>query len=168
MTLFIYELVQMRGSGFNDYIDDFWNQMDVCNIICYLVYYPLRIYMAKEPLLDLFSFEEKFTPNDPEYGFHYKLKFLLVLTNVFLVPIAVMKLLNYLRLVENFGLFILLVAHCLNDIKIFLLFMCLWIIIFTTILYILRCNVPNPEDYPWLPYVLKLLVQIWRDSLGDI
>ena len=93
---------------------------------------------------------------------------MLVLINVLLVPIAVMKLLNYLRLNENFGLFILLIGHCLNDIKIFLCFMFMWVGIFTTILYILRCDIPNPEDYPELPHGLSLLIQVWRDSLGDI
>lgn len=75
-----------------------------------MVYFPIRVYLAQEPLLDLFAFEEKLSPEDPAYGARYKLKFALVLINVFLVPVAVMKLLNYLRLIENFGLFILLVG----------------------------------------------------------
>lgn len=154
LTLFVYEFVQMRETGFSEYIDDFWNKMDVCNISFCILYFPIRVYMAEEPLLDLFAFEEHLSPEDPAYGSRYKLKFTLVLINVLLVPIAVMKLLNYLRLIENFGLFILLVGHCLNDIRIFLCFMLMWIVIFTTILYILRCDIPNPEDYPQLPYSL--------------
>ena len=99
----------MRETGFADYIDDFWNQMDVCNIFLFLVYVPIRIVYADEPLLDLFSFESSISPEDPNFGKHYHWKFMLVLVNVMLVPIAVMKLLNYLRLVENFGLFIMLI-----------------------------------------------------------
>ena len=116
MMLFIYEIVQMRETGFADYIGDFWNQMDVCNISFCVLYFPIRVYMAEEPLLDLFAFEKNLSPEDPTYGSRYKLKFFLVLINVLLVPIAVMKLLNYLRLIENFGLFILLIGQCLKDI----------------------------------------------------
>jgi hypothetical protein len=32
------------------------------------MYFPLRVYLAEEPLLDLFSFEAQLSPEDPEYG----------------------------------------------------------------------------------------------------
>jgi len=144
----------MNETGLTDYIEDFWNKMDVCNIVFYLTYFPLRVYLGEEPLLDMFAFQATISPAESRFGVHYHWKFILVLINVLLVPIAVMKLLNYLRLVENFGLFILLIEQCLADIKIFLLFMFMWMFIFTTILYILRCDVPNSEDYPHLPYGL--------------
>lgn len=168
LTLFVYEFVQMRGSGFDEYIDDFWNQMDVCNITFYIVYFPIRMYLSSESLLDFFSFEDFLTPDDPHFASHYHCKFFLVMLNVILVPITVMKLLNYLRLAENFGLFVLLIGHCLNEVKIFFLFMFMWIFIFNAILYILNTDTTIPEDYPMLPMFLRLLVQVWRDSLGDI
>lgn len=79
-----------------------------------------------------------------------------------------LKLLNFMRIFEGFGLFILLIGQCLADIKLFFLFMILWLSVFTAMLYILNCDVPNYEDYPHLPWWLQLTLQVWRNSLGDI
>ena len=46
--------------------------------------------------------------------------------------------------------------------------MLLWLSVFTAMLQILNCGVPNGEDYPHLPYWLSLCLQVWRNSLGDI
>jgi len=56
ITLFVYEFVQMNETGLTDYIEDFWNKMDVCNIVFYLMYFPLRVYLGEEPLIDMFAF----------------------------------------------------------------------------------------------------------------
>ena len=79
-----------------------------------------------------------------------------------------MKMLNYLRLFEGFGLFIVLVGQCILDIRIFLLFMLMWIGIFSSVLFILNCNLPNYEDYPHLSLSWQLVITIWRDALGDL
>ena len=98
----------------------------------------------------------------------YYLKFACVIINILQVPVVVMKMLNYLRLFEGFGLFIVLVGQCILDIRIFLIFMLMWIAIFSSVLFILNCNIPNYEDYPHLPRNLQLTITIWRDALGDL
>lgn len=120
------------------------------------MYFPLRIKFADQPLVDMFSFEKTIEVDDPMFTKMYYGKFCLVIINVLLVPVAMMKMLNYLRLHENFGLFIILVGECILDIRIFLIFMIMWIIIFSIILYILNCNIPNYSDYPHMWRHLQL------------
>ena len=79
-----------------------------------------------------------------------------------------MMLMKYLRVIESLGLFILLIVECIKDVQIFLIFMFMWVFIFTIQLYILQCGVPNQEDYPMMSPSLTLLTQVWRDALGDI
>ena len=55
----------MRETGFDDYICDFWNKIDVCNISFCILYFPIRVYMAEEPLLELFAFEKYLEPENP-------------------------------------------------------------------------------------------------------
>ena len=113
--------------------------------------------MCEEPLLDLFSFQNKHFPSEKEYRSTYYWKFLLTMINVVQVPVIFMMLMKYLRVIESLGLFILLIAECIKDVQIFLLFMFMWIFIFTIQLYILQCGVPNPDDYPMLNTSLVLL-----------
>ena len=168
MILFCYNVVQCQEVGFLAYISDLMNLMDVANIILYTIFCPLRLWLGAESLLDFFEFEQTLSPEDPKYRTHYYWKFTLTIVNVMLCPITGMQFLNYLRINENFGLFMLLIGEVINDTQIFMLFMFMWDFIFTILLYILNSGVVNEEDYPMLPFSLKLLGQIWRNSLGDI
>jgi len=93
---------------------------------------------------------------------------MLTMINVVQVPVIFMMLMKYLRVIESLGLFILLIVECIKDVQIFLIFMFMWVFIFTIQLYILLCGVPNQEDYPMMSPSLTLLTQVWRDALGDI
>jgi len=126
------------------------------------------MYLSHEPLLDLFSFQKNLLPSEPAYRSQYYWKFMLTMINVVQVPVIFMMLMKYLRVIESLGLFILLIVECIKDVQIFLIFMFMWVFIFTIQLYILQCGVPNQEDYPMMSPSLTLLTQVWRDALGDI
>jgi len=81
---------------------------------------------------------------------------ILVLTNILLIVLVVLKMLNYFRVFEGFGLFILLIGQCLSDLALFFIFMFLWLYVFTVMLYILNTTVPNPEDYPHCGHMLMI------------
>lgn len=171
ILLFVYEFIQyIKKEGFSDYIEDVWNKADVANIFIYgFVYFWIRIARPEWTIFDFFDFEQKgHPPTAPDYYFEYLVKFSLIMANTCLLILIVYKILNYLRILSGFGLFILLISQCLVDIFIFFTFMLLWIIVFTVLLYILRTDIPNYVDYPHLPWYMQLTIQVWRNSLGDI
>jgi len=167
--LFTYEFMQYYRTTFDDYIEDMWNKADAAHISMYgCCYFWLRISRPEGSIPDFFQFEAETPPWNDNYAKEYAIKAVLTFTNIILIVLAVLKLLNYMRIFKGFGLFILLIGQCLADIKLFCLFMILWLAVFTVMLYILKCDVPNWSDYPHLPWWLQLAIQVWRNSLGDI
>ena len=159
----------MDADSFSDYIEDFWNKNDLAHVITYgVLYFWLRITRPDDSIINFYEFEKTVNPWDDGYVRLYAMKCVLTMTNITLCAQAVMKMLNYLRIFDRFGLFILLIGQCLVDLSFFFLFMFLWLIVFTVMLFILGSGVPNTEDYPHIPEFLMLILQVWRNSLGDI
>ena len=131
-------------------------------------YFWLRITRPDDAIVNFYKFENVVSPWEDGYNGRYFVKCILTTTNITLCAQVVMKMLNYLRVFEQFGLFILLISQCLVDLGFFLMFMFLWLVVFTIMLYILGAGVPNPEDYPHCSDFLMLMLQVWRNSLGDI
>lgn len=84
-----------------------------------LCYFWLRMSRPEGSILSFFSFEEKIPPWHQHYTREYAIKFILTMTNVVLIVLAVLKLLNFMRQFEDFGLFILLLSKCMSDIILF-------------------------------------------------
>jgi hypothetical protein len=168
--LCVYEYLQYLDSdSFSDYIEDFWNKNDMAHVITYgCGYFWLRISRPDDAIVNFYDFEKKVSPWEEGYNRRYLIKCILTTTNITLCAQVVMKMLNYLRIFEEFGLFILLIGQCIEDLTFFLIFMALWLCVFTVMLYILGAGVPNPEDYPHCSDFLALMLQVWRNSLGDI
>lgn len=115
-SLLVYEYIQVREIGIIEYVKHPWNILDLCNIILYQIYFPIRMSMCESPSLDLFSFQKDYLPSEREYRSMYFWKFLLTMINVIQVPVIFMMLMKYLRVIESLGLFILLIAECIRDV----------------------------------------------------
>lgn len=71
---------------------------------------------------DFFEFERKTPTWSENYIQVFYTRYILTWTNCFLLILAVMKVFNFLRIIEEFGLFMLLLIQCISDIKLFFLF----------------------------------------------
>lgn len=167
--LSLYELLQYRRTSFADYFSDGWNKADVAHYVLYLCcYFWLRVCCSEGSVRDFFEFERKTPPWNEDYPWVFAIRYTLTWANCILLILVVIKLLNFLRIIEEFGLFILLLRQCISDIKLFFLFQILWICIFAMMLYILKSDIPNYHDYPHLYWWLQQLIQSWRNALGDL
>ena len=157
VCLLVYEFMQYNLTTFDDYIEDKWNKFDVAHIAMYgCCYFWLRMTRPEDSIINFFQFEDKIAIQDDNYARAYAIKMILVLTNILLIVLVVLKMLNYFRVFEGFGLFILLIGQCLSDLALFFIFMFLWLYVFTVMLYILNTTVPNPEDYPHCGHMLMI------------
>ena len=91
---------------------------------------------------------------------------MLQLLSLIIVLQIFIKTMSFLRGFESFGLLVSLIRQCLQDIMQYLLFMLFWIIFFWIEYLILGLEV-DQEEYPLVNFYLQILVQAWRNAIGD-
>jgi len=79
------------------------------------------------------------------------------------------KLLYFLRIFEQFGFLVQMVAKTCKEVLPFMAFFMLWIFFFTISSIILGSDIKDKDDeYPKVNWFLAWLIQIYRNSIGDI
>ena len=81
--------------------------------------------------------------------------------------LSFLKGIYFLRIYENFGHLIQMLANCFRDISVFLVFFITWILVYTMLLDMMEANFDD-GDYPDLNIITITLLQMYRNSIGDI
>ena len=98
-----------------------------------------------------------------QVGFMYHMSLL----NCFMICQAFLKIMFFLRVFEQFGLLVDLVAQALSDAIPFTCFLIMWLVLFTLLFRILGYEVDD-GDYSSLGEASRYAVQTYRNSVGDI
>jgi len=103
------EYITIRQVGIANYLSDSWNKIDMGMLALNALFFTNLAYRD---------------PSKPTETFT-------IMLNLISIPFAFLKLMHYLRgIFENFGMLIHLIAICLKDISIFMMFFCAWIMFF--------------------------------------
>ena len=86
--------------------------------------------------------------------------------NAILVVQSFFKILFFLRVFENFGKLVKLVAQCINDVNSFMFFFGGWIFVFSILFQILGLELFD-EDYIGFNSKITYLVYTYRNAIGD-
>lgn len=104
----------------------------------------------------------------------------MIFTGILMVIFAQFKAMSMMRYDEDFGQFVELFINSINGIKVFLCFLFGWLLIFSVIFTILGVKFYESEEeqkyykseeaynYPLVNPYCALLIQIFRNSMGDI
>ena len=84
-----------------------------------------------------------------------------------MVIMSMFKLLSLLKSFDTFGNFVYLVIKCVKSSVMFCLFLGAWVFIFTMLLMVIGCRFDD-GDYPGLSLRDMTLIQVYRNSIGDI
>lgn len=143
------ELLQI---GFNKlgYLLDVWNWIELSH---YIGFYVLTMYS----LAGVEYVGEKNT---------LKPLFLICLEWLFMIT-GFMKVLYFLRLSESLGLMVRMVSTTIMMCIPFISFFSMWILLFTILQMGLNLNV-GEDDYKSLNFFSRVLLTIYRNSIGDI
>lgn len=145
------EVLQIRSTSLKEHFRDGWNTIDMANIM--LVYAFIITNIAQ---LD--------KPTDKN-----EINFYTTLLNLTIVIVAFIKQLSLMRVFEEFGLLIQLVRKCIYDMRNFDIFLVIFIALFAFIYMILGAEFVNAnDDYPYFDIGMIILIQTYRNSIGDI
>jgi len=71
-----------------------------------------------------------------------------------------------MRIYSSMGLLVYLIIECAKDIYSFLLFLFFWVIVMSAMMVALDADYDD-SSYPDLSKFIRILLQTWRNSLGD-
>jgi len=87
--------------------------------------------------------------------------------SIALMTFVSFKIMFFLRVFEDMGKLVMLLGKCLFDMQPFLLFFFMLLAFFTVFFRILRVEF-DAKDYPGLPSSAIIVLQSYRNSIGDI
>lgn len=135
----------MRKTDFWDYIKDHWNQLDIAVILMNIYYFANKYVVQEEKSSEIAN----------------------TVLDLAVFVLSFLKLMYFLRIFENFGHLIQMLQNCLIDISVFMVFLLSWILVYTLALDILNSSFDD-GDYSNLNAFLASLIQMYRNSIGDI
>lgn len=91
----------------------------------------------------------------------------MIAAGAFLISAGLLKFLQLLRIFEEFAHFVQLVIMCIQGSYIFVAFLVSWIFVFTTLFQVVGATF-SADDYPGLHRFEVMLIQVYRNSIGDI
>lgn len=99
----------------------------------------------------------------------------MILVDVVLVLLIFFKIQNFLRINEEFGFLAQMVIETFDDMRFFMLYFFVWIILFTTLYSILKVDPGEfdeegkpPVDYPGVNRYVGLFLMSFRNAIGDL
>ena len=91
----------------------------------------------------------------------------MILLNILIFVAGVLKVMFYLRVSDDFGRLVKLLADSIYDMTVFFIFMILMIEISSVLFTVVGAEF-DTEEYPNLPFQLAYFIQVFRNSIGDI
>ena len=91
----------------------------------------------------------------------------MILMDITVFGLSFLKMIYFLRVYKEFGHLIQMLAKCIKDVSVFMVFLTTWISLFAVMLNMLEVEFSD-DDYPNLNTFMRTLIQIWRNSVGDI
>jgi len=146
LIIFLFETIQMKFYGLQEYLKDPWNRVDLSMFFLNIFFFTQRAMQAEGQ----------------------EMSTLTIALNMISIPFGFLKLMHFFRGVyESFGQLISLIVICLSDISIFMLFFTAWIIFFTIFYRIAEVDF-GLGDYEEIEPNIALLLQTYRISIGDL
>ena len=91
----------------------------------------------------------------------------MILLDMTVFVLSFLKMIYFLRIYEEFGHLIQMLTNCIKDISVFLVFLITWILVYAMMLDMMDANFDD-GDYPDLNTIAITLLQMYRNSIGDI
>jgi len=154
------EVIQMQDGGFEEYVKDFYNCVDLAMFVTYCCYFLVRMFDTESTLLPL---EAGTSLSQGQVTFLYHMSLL----NCFIICQSFLKIMFFLRVFEQFGLLVDLVAQALSDSIPFTCFLIMWLILFSLLFRILGFEIDD-GDYSSMGQASIYVLQTYRNSVGDI
>ena len=86
---------------------------------------------------------------------------------IMILLLATTRILQYIRYKESFSFLVQMLMAVIFDLAPFLTIFLIFIIVFTFIIVIMEGDI-DPEDYEGIPKFMRIMIQIFRNSIGDI
>lgn len=149
------EVLQMRKLGLRVYASNVWNLFDCSLFLLFCAYACMRLLDPSANVI-------------PQSGNTLKaaqLVFWIVMNSLLLVN-ALIKVLFFLRVYGKFGMLVQLIISVVIDIKNFIFFFVLWLILFSLLYRIAGIKI-DEGDYKNVNSYLAYVIVIFRNSIGD-
>jgi hypothetical protein len=163
--LLTVELLQIKYKSFAGYFSDGWNFFDVLHFLIYEIYFFIRIAGGKT----YFVLPKKINDDVIDRAV-LDSKMWWVAIHSLLVMLITFKLMFFMRVSENFSNLVKLVTNVMYQILPFTIFLMMWMVVNTILYDISGIAIFDKEDndYHQLTYSVALILQNFRNSVGDI
>lgn len=148
LAFFVIEITQIMHQKMA-YFSSFWNIFDFMQFFLYTKF-----------MMDFFEMLD----TEFEYiGFNLKIMQLSIIICGFI------KILYFIRIFEQFGFLVQMVAKTCIKVVPFMFFFTLWVLFFTFCYKTMDVVVKGKdEEYPFVNNFMVLIIQVYRNSIGDI
>ena len=147
IVLIVFELADIKFNGFLDYISDGWNIFDSSQFVAFLMHVYIRL-------------------NNPKIV-HGMLKLFDNLIQILIILQSSVKILQFLRYHDDFCFLVSMITHVLLELIPFFTIFVMYILVFTIINIVMEADFDD-EDYQDVPRFLRIFIQTFRNSIGDI
>ena len=158
------EILQMQHRG-AEYFSDGWNKLDCSLFVLFVIYFIIRM---ADPTMEIVPITGPVVTKDgtvPDISPWVMLMWIVM--NTLLLLNTCMKLMFFLRVYESFGMLVQLILQVLQDIFNFSLFFFSWLLLFSLLYRVNGTTVPA-GDYPDVNSYIYYMLQIYRNSVGDV
>lgn len=94
---------------------------------------------------------------------------MMIFIDTILILIGFVRILYFLQVWSEFGLFISMVTDTIKSIVPFLFFFFMWVTMFSFVYMNFKIEIEDVDDtYPHIPKFFKFFFKSFRDALGDI
>jgi hypothetical protein len=155
ILFFLLEVVQMFIKGSRYF--EFWNLVDCVLFAVFIVYYITRM-ANTDPLLPRWG-------TDEGAGVSEMTRY--AVTHSVILIFSSLKLLNFLRVFEDFGQFVELLGQVMKDVSVFTMFFFYWVGLNSFMFDIMGVDYSN-DDYDHVGRSFYYFLQTFRNALGDI
>lgn len=145
----------MRKLGYEQYFSSIWNKFDITLFILFLVYSIMRFVNPSQTLI----------PKSGNKMHSAQLVFWIVMNSLLMIN-SLIKILFFLRIYSKFGMLVQLILSVIIDIKNFIFFFILWLILFSLLYRIAGIKIDR-DHYKNVNSYLAYIIVIFRNSIGD-
>jgi hypothetical protein len=162
---FYLEIQQIKDAG-SEYLSELWNLFDLSGFIVISLHFTIRMLTINDKIQIIYNQDtvEASKEESSELG---HILFALKILSVMILIQSMMKVMFFLRVNADFGLLVQLIGQCLSDVQQFTGFLIVWIFFFVVQSLILGVRI-EADDYSGLGFKMRALIQIYRNSIGDI
>lgn len=154
----------MKNDGFQQYISDNGNKLDLLMLAAFVCYFVLRLgytFHGVNVIIPSVIGVSNYEAMTPDW-------FALMILNVLISIQIVIKICFFCKVNERFGMLVQLILTCIHDVEAFAIFMVIWLFAFTLIFILLGANDDVGQTYVDLNEFWGYFFLIWENSIGNI